>query len=222
MDNGAPMHIRVDRFEHAVPHPADEQGGIAGTHPLQPVTDEHGLGGYRVQGRGEDEATRVIDDAVALQAAGAFAVVLEMIPSDVAAQITKELAIPTIGIGAGPDCDAQVMVWTDMVNQAGKRVQPTMAAFQSAAANADFSKVQDFYLILTNQPGAASWPITAATYMLMRDDYAADRNKNVLQFLDYALHDGAADAQRLDYVPFPDSVVKQIEASWPKTLHVTP
>jgi 3-methyl-2-oxobutanoate hydroxymethyltransferase len=76
---------------------------------------EHGLGGYRVQGRGEDEATRVIDDAIALQAAGAFAVVLEMIPADVAAQITKELTIPTIGIGAGPDCDAQVMVWTDMV-----------------------------------------------------------------------------------------------------------
>ncbi|HVY10057.1 MAG TPA: 3-methyl-2-oxobutanoate hydroxymethyltransferase [Mycobacteriales bacterium] len=76
---------------------------------------EHGLGGYRVQGRGEDEATRVIDDAIALQSAGAFAVVLEMIPADVAAQITKELAIPTIGIGAGPDCDAQVMVWTDMV-----------------------------------------------------------------------------------------------------------
>jgi 3-methyl-2-oxobutanoate hydroxymethyltransferase len=75
---------------------------------------EHGLGGYRVQGRGE-EAARVIDDAIALQAAGAFAVVLEMIPADVAAQITKELAIPTIGIGAGPDCDAQVMVWTDMV-----------------------------------------------------------------------------------------------------------
>jgi phosphate transport system substrate-binding protein len=114
------------------------------------------------------------------------------------------------------------MVWTDMVNQAGKRVQPTMAAFQSAASNADFSKVQDFYLILTNQPGAGSWPITAATYMLMRDDYAPDRNKNVLQFLDYALHDGAADAQKLDYVPFPDSVVKQIEASWPKTLKVSP
>jgi phosphate transport system substrate-binding protein len=114
------------------------------------------------------------------------------------------------------------MVWTDMVNQAGKRVQPTMAAFQSAAANADFSKVQDFYLILTNQPGNGSWPITAATYMLMREDYAADRNKKVLQFLDYALHDGAADAQKLDYVPFPDSVVKQIEASWPKTLKVSP
>lgn len=75
---------------------------------------EHALGGYRVQGRGE-QAAHVIDDAVALQKAGAFAVVLEMIPADVAAQITKELEIPTIGIGAGPDCDAQVMVWTDMV-----------------------------------------------------------------------------------------------------------
>jgi 3-methyl-2-oxobutanoate hydroxymethyltransferase len=74
---------------------------------------EHGLGGYRVQGRGES-AARVIDDAVAMEAAGAFAIVLEMVPADVAAQVTKEVKIPTIGIGAGPDCDAQVMVWTDM------------------------------------------------------------------------------------------------------------
>jgi 3-methyl-2-oxobutanoate hydroxymethyltransferase len=75
---------------------------------------EHALGGYKVQGRGES-AARVIDDAVALEAAGAFAVVLEMVPADVAAQITKELTVPPIGIGAGPDCDAQVLVWTDMV-----------------------------------------------------------------------------------------------------------
>jgi 3-methyl-2-oxobutanoate hydroxymethyltransferase len=75
---------------------------------------EHALGGYKVQGRGTAGA-RVIDEAKALEAAGAFAVVLEMVPADVAAQITKELTIPTIGIGAGPDCDAQVMVWTDMV-----------------------------------------------------------------------------------------------------------
>jgi 3-methyl-2-oxobutanoate hydroxymethyltransferase len=75
---------------------------------------EHGLGGYRVQGRGES-AQRIIDDAAALAEAGAFAVVLEMVPADVAARVTKELKIPTIGIGAGPDCDAQVMVWTDMV-----------------------------------------------------------------------------------------------------------
>jgi 3-methyl-2-oxobutanoate hydroxymethyltransferase len=74
---------------------------------------EHGLGGYRVQGRGE-AAESLLADALALEEAGAFAVVLEMVPADVAAQVTKELHIPTIGIGAGPDCDAQVMVWQDM------------------------------------------------------------------------------------------------------------
>jgi 3-methyl-2-oxobutanoate hydroxymethyltransferase len=74
---------------------------------------EHNLGGYRVQGRGET-ARRLIDAAEALQAAGAFAVVMEMVPGDVAAEITKALTIPTIGIGAGVDCDAQVLVWQDM------------------------------------------------------------------------------------------------------------
>jgi phosphate transport system substrate-binding protein len=114
------------------------------------------------------------------------------------------------------------LVYTDMINAAGQHVKPTMEGFQAAAANADFSKVQDFYEILTNQPGAQSWPITAATYMLLRADYPADKNKAILQFLDYALHDGAADARSLDYVPFPDAVVKQIEASWGQSLHVSP
>jgi phosphate transport system substrate-binding protein len=114
------------------------------------------------------------------------------------------------------------LVYTDMINAAGKRVKPTMEAFQSSAANADFSKVQDFYEILTNQPGAQSWPITAATYMLMRSDYPADKNKSVLKFLDWALKDGQGDARQLDYVPMPDGVVKQIEASWGQTLHVSP
>jgi 3-methyl-2-oxobutanoate hydroxymethyltransferase len=79
---------------------------------------EHALGGYRVQGRGED-AERLLDDALALQAAGAFALVMEMVPAPVAAQVTKALDIPTIGIGAGPDCDAQVLVWTDMAGLNG-------------------------------------------------------------------------------------------------------
>jgi phosphate transport system substrate-binding protein len=114
------------------------------------------------------------------------------------------------------------LVYTDMINSEGKRVAPSMAAFQSAAANADFGKVKDFYLILTNQPGAASWPITAATYMLMRNDYPADKNKDVLKFLDFALRHGQDDAAKLDYVPFPESVVRQIEASWPMTLKVSP
>ena len=69
--------------------------------------------GYRVQGRGE-AGHQLIDDALALQDAGAFALVLEVVPSDLAERVTKELDIPTIGIGAGAATDAQVLVWTDM------------------------------------------------------------------------------------------------------------
>ncbi|WP_030488838.1 3-methyl-2-oxobutanoate hydroxymethyltransferase [Micromonospora chokoriensis] len=74
---------------------------------------EHTLGGYRVQGRG-DAAEEVLADARAVTEAGAFAVVLEMVPGEVAKRITHELPIPTVGIGAGPDTDAQVLVWQDM------------------------------------------------------------------------------------------------------------
>jgi len=72
------------------------------------------FGGYRVQGRGDEAAHRLLQDAKALQHAGAFAIVLEVVPSDVAAQVTRALHVPTIGIGAGPSCDAQVLVWQDM------------------------------------------------------------------------------------------------------------
>jgi 3-methyl-2-oxobutanoate hydroxymethyltransferase len=81
---------------------------------------EHQIGGYRVQGRGST-AVAVLDDAHAVAEAGAFSVVLEMVPGEVAKQVTHELEIPTIGIGAGPDCDAQVLVWQDM---AGLRTGP--------------------------------------------------------------------------------------------------
>ncbi|OXM59279.1 3-methyl-2-oxobutanoate hydroxymethyltransferase [Amycolatopsis vastitatis] len=74
---------------------------------------EHNLGGYRVQGRGE-AADVLLADALALQEAGAFAVVMEMVPAEAAKRVTAELKIPTVGIGAGPDCDAQVLVWQDM------------------------------------------------------------------------------------------------------------
>lgn len=73
----------------------------------------NGLGGFRVQGRG-DAAEQTIADAIAVQEAGAFAVVMEMVPAELATQITGKLTIPTIGIGAGPHCDAQVLVWQDM------------------------------------------------------------------------------------------------------------
>jgi len=85
---------------------------------------EHSLGGYRVQGRGE-AAARLVADAKALEEAGAFAVVLEMVPGEVAAEVTASLHIPTIGIGAGVECDGQVLVWQDM---AGLRTGP-MARF---------------------------------------------------------------------------------------------
>jgi 3-methyl-2-oxobutanoate hydroxymethyltransferase len=81
---------------------------------------EHMIGGYRVQGRG-DTAEEVLADAHAVAEAGAFSVVLEMVPGEVAKRVTHELAIPTIGIGAGPDTDAQVLVWQDMAGlRAGK------------------------------------------------------------------------------------------------------
>lgn len=73
----------------------------------------NGLGGFRVQGRG-DAADQTIADAIAVQEAGAVAVVLEMVPAELATQITGKLTIPTVGIGAGPNCDAQVLVWQDM------------------------------------------------------------------------------------------------------------
>ncbi len=73
----------------------------------------HAMGGYSVQGRGE-HGELLLDDAKALEAAGAFAIVLEVIPTDLAAQVTAVTSVPTIGIGAGPTCDAQVLVWQDM------------------------------------------------------------------------------------------------------------
>ena len=73
---------------------------------------EHNLGGYRVQGRG-DAAKQVVEEAQAMEEAGAFAVVMEMVPGDVAAEVTAAVSIPTIGIGAGAGCDGQVLVWGD-------------------------------------------------------------------------------------------------------------
>jgi 3-methyl-2-oxobutanoate hydroxymethyltransferase len=104
LEGGREMAAQISRLS---------QGGIpVMAHIGFTPQSEHALGGYRVQGRG-DAAERVLADAHAVQDAGAFAVVMEMVPGDVAGQVTKELAIPTIGIGAGGECDGQVLVWTD-------------------------------------------------------------------------------------------------------------
>jgi len=99
----------------------------------------HAFGGFRVQGRGED-GERLLHDAKALQAAGAFAIVLEGIPAALGGRITESLHIPTIGIGAGPDCDAQVLVWQDMAGLSprspkfAKRYADVAATLRTAAA----------------------------------------------------------------------------------------
>jgi 3-methyl-2-oxobutanoate hydroxymethyltransferase len=87
------------------------------------------FGGFRVQGRGED-GERLLHDAKALQAAGAFSVVLEAVPAPLAARVTQSLSVPTIGIGAGPDCDAQVLVWQDMAG-----LSPRVPRFVKRYAN---------------------------------------------------------------------------------------
>jgi 3-methyl-2-oxobutanoate hydroxymethyltransferase len=91
------------------------------------------LGGYRVQGRGDEAAHRLLLDAKAMQQAGAFAIVLEVVPSEVAAQVTHALHIPTIGIGAGPSCDAQVLVWQDMAGLGGDRPAKFVKRFADVA-----------------------------------------------------------------------------------------
>lgn len=88
------------------------------------------LGGYRVQGRGDQGAEELLADAKELERAGAFSVVLECVPADLAARITAELSIPTVGIGAGPDTDAQVLVWQDMAG-----LSPRVAKFVKAYAD---------------------------------------------------------------------------------------
>ncbi len=82
---------------------------------------EHGLGGHIIQGRG-DEADGLLDDARAVEEAGAFAVVLEMVPSAIAGQVTDELSIPTISVGAGPHCDGQLLVWSDWAGMSRGRI----------------------------------------------------------------------------------------------------
>jgi 3-methyl-2-oxobutanoate hydroxymethyltransferase len=85
-----------------------------------------------VQGRGDD-AGRLLNDAHAVAEAGAFATVLEMVPGDLARQVTAELDIPTVGIGAGPDCDAQVLVWQDMAGLRRGRMQRFVKQYANLA-----------------------------------------------------------------------------------------
>lgn len=92
------------------------------------------LGGYKVQGRSDEAADRILTDALALEAAGAFSLVLEAVPTELGRRVTQELAIPTIGIGAGPHTDAQVLVIQDMLGLSGARVPKFVKRFADLRA----------------------------------------------------------------------------------------
>ena len=122
------------------------------------------------------------------------------------------------------------LVYTKMVNKEGKTIAPTISAFQAAAANADWNSVPGYGVILANQAGATSWPMTAATFILIpkqpQDPAAATE---ALKFFAWAYAKGTKMAEELDYVPMPQKVVTEIEAMWAKSvtdgtgkpLHVT-
>ena len=107
------------------------------------------------------------------------------------------------------------LTYTGLVNKAGKPVQPTVEAFQAAAANADWAKAPGYYVILTDQPGEKSWPITAATFILMHKD-ATDKasSQEAIKFFRWAFKSGGKAAEELDYIPMPDPVVQLIEKTW--------
>lgn len=130
------LHTAVRFMKEAQAHAVKLEGGVRSHKQIRRIVSsgipvmghvgftpqsEHGLGGHIIQGRGE-AAERLIEDALAVQDAGAFAVVLEMVPAMIAAQVTERLDIPTIGVGAGPSVDGQLLVWTDFAGMTQGRV----------------------------------------------------------------------------------------------------
>ena len=107
------------------------------------------------------------------------------------------------------------LTYTDMVNQAGKTVAPSLETIQAAAANANWSSAPGFGVILADQPGAKSWPMTAATFILVyKTQDKPENGKQVLNFFSWCYDKGDKAAEELIYVPMPDSVVDMVKKSW--------
>ena len=138
--------MRFMKETHA--HAVKLEGGIRSAQQIRRIVEagipvmghvgftpqsEHGLGGHIIQGRGS-ESDAVLADAIAVEEAGAFAVVLEMIPADVAARITAALSIPTISVGAGPNTDGQLLVWTDFAGLSTGRVPKFVKQYANLAS----------------------------------------------------------------------------------------
>ena len=104
---------------------------------------------------------------------------------------------------------------TALINKGGKTVQPTAETFQAAASNADWTHAPGYYVILTDQPGDTSWPITASTFILMHKN-PADKaaSAEAIKFFKWSFENGGKMAEELDYIPMPDNVVKLIQNTW--------
>src|SRR5215472_4006648 len=111
------------------------------------------------------------------------------------------------------------LTYTKMVNKGGKTVEPTNETFQAAASNADWTHAPGYYVILTDQPGDKSWPITASTFILMHKE-PADKaaSAEAVKFFRWAFANGAKMAEELDYIPMPDNVIKLIEKTWQQDI----
>lgn len=111
------------------------------------------------------------------------------------------------------------MTHVQLQNSEGEFIAPDIKTFQAAASNADWQQAPGFYLVLTNQPGKESWPITGASFILMHKNQSnAQKAQAVLNFFDWAYESGDQMATQLDYVPMPDIVVKLVEEAWTKEI----
>jgi phosphate transport system substrate-binding protein len=112
------------------------------------------------------------------------------------------------------------MNYVRMLNHDGKYVVPEAKAFQAAAANADWAKAEGYYLILTDQPGSESWPVTGASFILMHAESKDSSTVAALKFFDWAYSSGQKMAEDLDFVPLPDKVAKLVYKTWQDSLRV--
>ena len=111
------------------------------------------------------------------------------------------------------------LAYSLLQNRDGNYVAPTSATFQAAAANADWENAEGFYLVLTDQPGAESWPITGASFILVHKEQAnAETAKEVLKFFDWCYRNGSKTAEKLDYVPMPEKVISLVEKTWQEQI----
>lgn len=142
------LHTAVRFMKESGAHAVKLEGGVRSVPQIERIVQsgipvmghvgytpqsEHGLGGHLIQGRG-DAAAAVLEDALAVEAAGAFAVVLEMVPAEVAQQVTAALSIPTISVGAGPHADGQLLVWTDWAGLTEGRIPKFVKQYANVGA----------------------------------------------------------------------------------------